>query len=119
MDLVADELPRGAFDFVHTRLVLIHIPERDAVLRKLAGALRPGGVLIVEEDDIHPILATATGAYRQSLARVPRAHEARGRRRRVGARAARAARRPRPRGVGAEIDGHIFPGGSATAASGA
>jgi SAM-dependent methyltransferase len=63
MDLVTDELPPDAFDFVHTRLLLIHLPERDAVLRQLAAALRPGGVLMVEEDDVHPVLATATGAY--------------------------------------------------------
>jgi SAM-dependent methyltransferase len=64
-DLAHDELPRGEFDFVHTRLVLIHVPERDAVLRRLADALRPGGVLLVEEDDIYP-LATTKGAYREA-----------------------------------------------------
>jgi SAM-dependent methyltransferase len=64
MDLAADELPTGAFDFVHTRLVLLHIPAREAVLRRLVAALRPGGVLLLEEDDIHPVLATARGAYR-------------------------------------------------------
>jgi SAM-dependent methyltransferase len=64
MDLVADELPAAAFDFVHTRLVLLHIPDREAVLRRLVAALRPGGVLLLEEDDIHPVLATARGAYR-------------------------------------------------------
>jgi SAM-dependent methyltransferase len=64
-DLAHDELPRGEFDFVHTRLVLIHVPERDAVLRRLADALRPGGVLLVEEDDIDP-LATTKGAYREA-----------------------------------------------------
>jgi SAM-dependent methyltransferase len=63
MNLVTDDLPRDAFDFVHTRLLLIHLPERDAVLRRLAAALRPGGVLMVEEDDIHPMTVTATGAY--------------------------------------------------------
>jgi hypothetical protein len=26
-------------------------------------ALRPGGLLLLEEDDIHPVLATADGAY--------------------------------------------------------
>jgi hypothetical protein len=40
------------------------VPEREALLRKLVAALRPGGVLMVEEDDIYPVLATATGAYR-------------------------------------------------------
>jgi SAM-dependent methyltransferase len=65
MDLAADELPRDAFDFVHTRLLLIHVPEREEVLRKLVAALKPGGVLMVEEDDIYPIMATERGAYRE------------------------------------------------------
>jgi len=46
IDVAADELPRGAFDFVHTRHVLIHLPSRDEVLARLADALRPGGVLL-------------------------------------------------------------------------
>ena len=56
----------NAFDFVHTRLVLLHIPAREAVLRRLVAALRPGGVLLLEEDDISPVLATARGAYRDA-----------------------------------------------------
>jgi SAM-dependent methyltransferase len=64
MDLTTDPLPEGAFDFVHTRLMLLHVPARDVVLRRLVAALRPGGLLLLEEDDIYPVLATATGAYR-------------------------------------------------------
>ena len=40
------------------------MPARDELLARLVRALRPGGILMVEEDDIYPILATATGAYR-------------------------------------------------------
>ncbi|MEU4447068.1 methyltransferase domain-containing protein [Actinosynnema sp. NPDC050801] len=50
-DIVCDPLPEGAFDLVHVRLVLRHLPERDAVLRKLASALKPGGWLQVDEFD--------------------------------------------------------------------
>jgi SAM-dependent methyltransferase len=64
IDLSTDELERGEFDFVHTRLFLIHVPAREEVLRRLVAALRPGGILMVEEDDIYPILETATGDYR-------------------------------------------------------
>jgi SAM-dependent methyltransferase len=63
MDLAVDELPRDAFDFVHSRLVLLHVPERDEVLRRLADALRPGGIIMLEEDDIFPVFATAEGPY--------------------------------------------------------
>jgi SAM-dependent methyltransferase len=64
IDLSTDPLEVGEFDFVHTRLFLLHVPEREEVLRRLAAALRPGGILMVEEDDIYPILETATGDYR-------------------------------------------------------
>ncbi len=43
--------------------MLIHVPERDAVLPRLVAALKPGGLLIVEEDDTYPITSTAEGAY--------------------------------------------------------
>jgi SAM-dependent methyltransferase len=115
MALVADELPRDAFDFIHTRLVLIHIPERDDVLRKLAAALRPGGVLMLEEDDIHPVLACARGAYRDAWL----AFYEYMRRAGVDAEWARdlpaRLRRLGLTGVRAEIDGQIFAGGSAAA----
>jgi SAM-dependent methyltransferase len=66
LDLAADELPQREFDLVHTRCVLLHVRTRDEVLAKLAGALRPGGVLLLEEDDTYPIDATATGPYREA-----------------------------------------------------
>ncbi|HSF16193.1 MAG TPA: methyltransferase [Vicinamibacteria bacterium] len=50
-DLVTDELESDSFDLVHARNVLIHIPERELVLQKLAGAVKPGGVLVIEEAD--------------------------------------------------------------------
>jgi SAM-dependent methyltransferase len=64
MDLSTDELEVGEYDFVHTRLFLIHVPAREEVLRRLVAALRPGGILMVEEDDVYPVLGTATGDYR-------------------------------------------------------
>ncbi|WP_084529918.1 class I SAM-dependent methyltransferase [Nocardia crassostreae] len=51
LDLVSDDIPEGAFDFVHTRFVLLHIADRDIVLDRLARALAPGGVLMLEEGD--------------------------------------------------------------------
>lgn len=51
-DVVTDPLPDAAFDLVYARLVLLHLPQRDAVLRRLAGALRPGGWLQLDEFDI-------------------------------------------------------------------
>lgn len=50
-NLVTDDLPEGEYDVVHSRLVLEHIPERFEVLGRLARALKPGGVLVVEDYD--------------------------------------------------------------------
>ncbi|HET7765046.1 MAG TPA: methyltransferase [Burkholderiales bacterium] len=50
-NLVTDSLPRGPFDLVHVRLVLLHLPERESVLARLIGTLRPGGLLLAEEFD--------------------------------------------------------------------
>jgi SAM-dependent methyltransferase len=50
-DVVADALPEGEFDLVHTRLLLEHLSARDAALDRLARALRPGGWLVVEDYD--------------------------------------------------------------------
>lgn len=51
-DIVRDPLPEAAFDLVHSRLVLTHLPQRRAVLGRLLRALRPGGWLQLEEFDI-------------------------------------------------------------------
>jgi ubiquinone/menaquinone biosynthesis C-methylase UbiE len=50
-DLTTGDLPAGAFDLVHARLVLEHLPERDRVLATLADAVRPGGWLLIEDFD--------------------------------------------------------------------
>jgi SAM-dependent methyltransferase len=50
-DVVADDLPADAFDLIHARLVLEHIPDRDLALKRLVTALAPGGVLILEDFD--------------------------------------------------------------------
>jgi SAM-dependent methyltransferase len=50
-DIVTDSLPESAFDLVHARLVLMHLPQREAVLERLFKALKPGGWLVDEEFD--------------------------------------------------------------------
>ena len=50
-DIVRDTLPVARFDLIHARLVLLHIPERLAVLERLVQALRPGGWIVIEDFD--------------------------------------------------------------------
>ena len=83
-DIVSDELPEGAFDFVHSRMLLSHLPERDTALRHMAAALKPGGWLVCEElDDLSVTLVSPDDAASQALymkieAAVKRVMEARG-----------------------------------------
>lgn len=51
-DVVTDPLREGAFDLVHARLLLMHLPERLAVLDKLVRSLKPGGWLQLDECDV-------------------------------------------------------------------
>jgi len=56
-NIVADALPERTFDLVHSRLVLLHLPERDEALRRMIAALKPGGWLVDEEFDSASLLA--------------------------------------------------------------
>lgn len=68
--LAEDPLPEGQFDLIHTRLVLVHVPERLDVLPRLVQALRPGGWLFVEEADasLQPLLCPEDRSDDQHLA---------------------------------------------------
>lgn len=46
-----DALPASAFDLVHARLVLVHLPSRDEVISRLVTSLKPGGWLVIEDFD--------------------------------------------------------------------
>lgn len=50
-DFAVDSLPVSSFDLVHARLVLVHLPQRDEVLKRMIRALKPGAWLVVEEFD--------------------------------------------------------------------
>jgi SAM-dependent methyltransferase len=63
LDVTRDPLGEG-YDLVCARAILHHIPERIAVLGRLAEAVRPGGCLLIEEPDFHPVLATDSPAMR-------------------------------------------------------
>jgi SAM-dependent methyltransferase len=62
-DITAGGLPEGEFDLVHTRAVLMHLPERDRVLGDLVRSLRPGGRVLFEEMDGGPLEIFASEIY--------------------------------------------------------
>jgi ubiquinone/menaquinone biosynthesis C-methylase UbiE len=50
-DVTRDPLPEEEFDLVHARLLLEHLPQRDAVLATMARAAKPGGWVLIEDFD--------------------------------------------------------------------
>jgi SAM-dependent methyltransferase len=48
-DLVTESLDEGRWDVIHVRLLLAHLPNRQELVGKLAAALAPGGVLVIDE----------------------------------------------------------------------
>jgi len=83
-DICLDPLDPDAFDVIHARLLLEHLPSRLSVLDKLTAALRPGGWLLVEDIDLsdwlhlpeerllfepHALRATYQRAVRAAIAR--------------------------------------------------
>jgi ubiquinone/menaquinone biosynthesis C-methylase UbiE len=75
-DIVTGNLPDGAFDLIHARLVLVWLPERLSVLDKLVKALKPGGWMLIEDYDtrlVPPELATPDPAAAAKFARMKEA----------------------------------------------
>ena len=82
------------------------------LLRRLCAALRPGGIVMVEDLDAFPVLATATGAYREAWLAVIQACRAAGLDMGWARDLPSRLRRPGLAGIGAEADVPLFRGGS-------
>jgi SAM-dependent methyltransferase len=53
-DVVRDEPPDAPYDLVAIRALLHHLPERRAVVTRMARWLKPGGWLFIQEPDFYP-----------------------------------------------------------------
>lgn len=62
-DIRTDPLEEGAFDLVHARALLEHLPEHRQVLQRMVAALRPGGWVVVEDTDFGDAMASALSRY--------------------------------------------------------
>lgn len=51
LDIRHDDLEADSYDLVHSRAVLMHLPDPAAALARMAAALRPGGLFLLEEGD--------------------------------------------------------------------
>ena len=50
-DAKATNLPRASFDVVFTRLVLVNVPQPEAVVAEMVALARPGGMVASHEAD--------------------------------------------------------------------
>jgi SAM-dependent methyltransferase len=75
-DITQDDVEPGHYDLVHSRLLLMHLGDPAEVLRRMAGALRPGGWLVTEEidnavagsiDSAHPLAEAFDTCYRRRI----------------------------------------------------
>jgi SAM-dependent methyltransferase len=73
-DILDIDLGGRSFDLVHTRLVLMHIPERRRALERIVSLLNPGGWLVVEElvwfarfSDPDPVARGVFSAFNEAL----------------------------------------------------
>ena len=62
-DILADGVPGDGYDLIHTRFLLMHLPDREKLIAELVGRLRPGGTLLLEECDFHPVAAADSPLY--------------------------------------------------------
>jgi ubiquinone/menaquinone biosynthesis C-methylase UbiE len=73
-DVIVDDFEIASFDLIHCRAVLVHLADPDRALERMAGWLKPGGVLVAEEPwievarlDPDPVVARAAEALGQTL----------------------------------------------------
>ena len=66
-DMLVDDFPPGAFDVVHARAVLEHIPEREHALDRIVDWLSPDGVLVLVDCASYPIYSSHHEPFRNAM----------------------------------------------------
>ncbi len=66
-DVYTEDFPQKTFDFIHTRYVIIHLPDPERTVARLAKWLKPGGVLLLEESSFFPVKDSPHPAYRKVM----------------------------------------------------
>ncbi len=74
LDIREQGVERGGYDLAHCRALLMHLPRPGDVVKRMAEALKPGGLLLAEEGDYglyhyggHPDADELNRVARQSL----------------------------------------------------
>ncbi|MEO5874853.1 MAG: class I SAM-dependent methyltransferase [Streptosporangiaceae bacterium] len=59
-DLRTTDFPAEQFDLVHARMLIQHLPDKEAAIARLIRAVRPGGLLFLEDTDSLPLFRSST-----------------------------------------------------------
>jgi SAM-dependent methyltransferase len=62
-DIVADGVPGDGYDLIHTRALLMHLPNPERLIAHMVDHLRPGGVILLEEGDFYPFIPLLPSLY--------------------------------------------------------
>jgi ubiquinone/menaquinone biosynthesis C-methylase UbiE len=62
-DITVDSPSASDFDFVHARWLLHHLSQPEQAIRRMIEALRPGGWLLLEENDFFPVYTSTSQLY--------------------------------------------------------
>jgi SAM-dependent methyltransferase len=60
-DILHDDIETSHYDLVHCRALLLHLPDPERALQRMAAALCPGGALLVEDADFVSMAAADPG----------------------------------------------------------
>lgn len=113
-----DELPEDQFDLVHTRIVMVHLHQRQRAFNRLIGAVKPGGWILLEEPDHLTTIADPEAApssqalFNKVLATQQEAFRQRGQDVHIGNRLLGLLRAAGFETLGAEGRARVFQGGS-------
>ncbi|MFG2007383.1 class I SAM-dependent methyltransferase [Spirillospora sp. NPDC048911] len=69
-DIRVLDFPEESFDLVHARALLMHLPEREDVVKRLASWLAPGGWLVLEDIAHFPKATSPHPAWRKAMTAV-------------------------------------------------
>lgn len=62
-DILAEGVPGEGYDLIHTRALIMHLPNREQLIADLVPHLRPGGLMVIEEGDFYVFSASESPLY--------------------------------------------------------
>ncbi|MFK0124737.1 methyltransferase domain-containing protein [Streptomyces nigra] len=64
---IREDFPPETFDLVHAGTLLCHLPQREELLHRAVGRVRPGSWLVIEDLSVRPVDASAHPLFRNGL----------------------------------------------------